>query len=182
MSLKVTVSFEDTFLPNTLEADFTGMSFISPQKDGSEVELFISIKPHPDPELPNVFNLGFGPSDGKGSFQDDVRLRHADIDKVFSTVLFLSFLFLQENPHFTIGLDGSNDSRAILYHLMFKSNEKYFNDYFISIGVDWYVRIFRDDTYEQDEYGYYIKRPRPEPFDYTRTRHDLYRYYMFRLQ
>lgn len=182
MSLKVTINFENTYPPTYIAADFSQMRFISRQRDGSQAELLVAIKQHPDPELPNVFNLGFGPPDGDGNFQDDVKLRHMDNDKVFSTILFLSLLFLQENPHLTIGLDGSDDSRATLYHLMFKSNRLYLDEYFIPIGVDWYVRIFRDNTYEQDEKGFYIKRPRPEPFDYERNRHDLYRYYMFRLK
>ncbi|RZM29142.1 MAG: hypothetical protein EOO88_06125 [Pedobacter sp.] len=182
MSLKVTVNFDDTYPPIIIEPDFTEMSFISPQKTGTDVELFACIKPHPDQELPNVFNLGFGPPDGNGGFKDNVKLSHSNNDKVFSTVLFLALLFLEKNPHLTIGLDGSDDSRATLYHLMFKSNKEYLNDFFIPIGVDWYVRIFRDNTYEQDEEGHYIKRPRPEPFNYERTRHDLYRYYMFRLK
>lgn len=182
MSLKVKINFEDTYPPINIEPDFSEMSFISAQKDGTNREIFVSIKPHSDAELPNVYNLGFGPPDGHRSFLDDVKLRHADNDKVFSTVLFHAFLFLQENLNLTIGLDGSDDSRATLYHLMFKSNKDYIDDFFIPIGVDWYVRIFRDNTYEQDENGYYIKRPRPEPFDYDRTRHDLYRYYMFSLK
>lgn len=182
MSLKVIINFEDTYLPINLEPDFSEMSFISPQKDGTNRELFVFVNPHPDAELPNVYNLGFGPPDGYGGFHDDVKLRHADHDKVFSTVLFHALLFLQENPNLTIGLDGSDDSRATLYHLMFKSNREYLDDFFIPIGVDWYVRIFRDNTYEQDEHGYFIKRPRPEPFNYERTRHDLYRYYMFRIK
>lgn len=182
MSLMITINFEDTYPPIDIQPDFSEMKFISPQKDGTDVELLVSIKPHPDPELPNVYNLGFGPPDSNGEFLDDVKLYHLNNNKVFSTVLFLAFLFLQENNNMTIGLDGSNNTRATLYQMMFKSNKTYLSDFFIAIGVDWYVRIFRDDTYEQDELGHFIKRPRPEPFSYERTRHDLYRYYMFRLK
>jgi hypothetical protein len=182
MSLQVTINFEDTYEPLSIEADFSKMSFNSPQKNGSNIELFVFIERHPDPELPNVYNLGFGPSDGNGAFSDATTLRHFDNSKVFSTVLFHSLLFLQTNPHLTIGLDGSNDTRAMLYHLMFKSNRYYLEEYFTAIGVDWYVRIFRDNSYEQDEDGFFIKRPRPELFNYERSRHDLYRYYMFKLK
>jgi len=182
MSLKITINFEDTYPPTDIQPDFAEMKFISPQKDGTNVELLVSIKPHPDPELPNVYNLGFGPLDGNDSFLDNVKLLHINNNKVLSTVLFLALLFLKENPKLTIGLDGSNDTRATLYQMMFKSNRNYLKDFFIANGVDWYVRIFRNDTYEQDKHGNYIKRPRPEPFNYDRTRHDLYRYYMFRLK
>jgi len=180
MSLNININFEDIYTPIDIMQDFSEMTFISPQKDGTDVELLVFIKPHPDPELPNVYNLGFGPPDGNSQFLDNVKLYHLNNNKVFSTVLFLAFSFLEENPHLTIGLDGSNDTRATLYHLIFKFNKEYIHDFFTAIGVDWYVRIFRDNTYEADEDGFFIKRPRPELFDYERTRHDLYSYYMFR--
>jgi hypothetical protein len=182
MSLKVIINFKDTYPPVNIGLDFLEMRFISPQKDGANRELLVSLKPHSDPELPNVINLGFGPPDDHGGFDDHVKLRHADIHKVFSTVIFHALTFLEINPDLTIGLDGSDDSRATLYQLMFKFNREYLENYFFPIGVDYYVRIFRDNSYEQDEDGYYIKRPKAEPFNYTRNRHDLYRYYMFRIK
>lgn len=70
------------------------------------------------------------------------------------------------HPGLTLGIDGSDDLRAALYHGMFRSNKKYLSPIFNPIGVDWYVRIFRDGRYEQDENGYYIAKPKPEAFDY----------------
>jgi hypothetical protein len=96
MSLKVIINFEDTYQPIHIEPDFSEMSFISPQKDGSSTELLVFIKPHPDAELPNVYNLGFGPPNGEGSFHDDIKLRHADNSKVFSTVLFHALYFYRK--------------------------------------------------------------------------------------
>ena len=178
----ITINFEDTYDPIGMDPDLCEMRFISPQKAGADRELLLKITPHPNPFLPNVYNLGFGPPGGKGGFLDDVRLKHADVGKVFSTVLFHALTFLQASPHLTIGIDGSNDVRATLYHQMIKRNRDYLEDVFVVIGVDWYVRVFRDWTVEQDDNGHLLPKPRPELFDYERERHDLYRYYMFRLR
>jgi hypothetical protein len=180
--MQIHINFEETYQPLTLSDDLMEMTFASQLTGGESVQLVVQITPHPDPLLPDVYNLGFGPPDGKGGFDDNVRLKHVDIDKVFSTVLFHALSFLEVNPQLTIGLDGSDDLRARLYHSMFKSNRLYLDEFFIAIGVDWYVRIFRNETYEQDASGNYIAKPRPEPFDYARQNRDLYRYYMFRLK
>ena len=180
--MPVTIDFAETYPPETLADDLSEMTFISPQKDGSGQILMVQIAPHPDPLLPNVYNLGFGPPGGNGSFIDNVRLRHADIDKVFSTVLFHALTFLGDHRDLTIGVDGSDDLRARLYHGMFKSNKQYLSEHFIPIGVDWYVRYFRNGDYEKDKNGEPLPKPRPEPFDYDRDNNDLYRYYMFRLK
>ncbi len=144
--------------------------------------IFVKIEPLHNTYLPNVYNLGFGPPDGKGGFHDDVRLKHADVGKVFSTVLFHSLTFLEDDPKLTIGIDGSDDLRATLYQMMFKTNKEYLDEFFVPLGVDYYVRIFRDGSYEHDELGNYISKPRAEQFDYNRSRHDLYRFYLFRLK
>jgi hypothetical protein len=180
--MQVTINFDQIYPPLKLVDTLTEMTFEAPQVDGSTQEIFILIGPHPDPLLPDVFNLGFGPPDGRGGFKDNVKLRHLNLDKVFSTVLFLGLTFLQQNPTLTVGIDGSDDFRARLYHRMYKYNREYLSNYFTAIGVDWYVRIFRNGDYEKDDDGHAIAKPRPESFDYARENKDLYRYYMFRLK
>ncbi len=178
----ITINFEDTYEPISIESDLSQMTFNSPQANGAIKIILVKIDSHPDKYLPNVYNLGFGPPNGKGGFQDSLKLKHLNSNKVFSTVLFHALTFLEENSEMTIGVDGSDDTRATLYHLMFKFNREYLSEFFKAIGVDWYVRIFRDGSYEADKLGNYIAKPRPELFDYVRTRHDLYRYYMFSLR
>jgi len=129
-----------------------------------------------------VFNLGFGPSDGHGSFLDDISLRHADRDKVFSTIMVLALSFLQANPDHIIGLDGSNDARARIYHQMFRSNVPQLGAYFETIGLDYYVKQLRSGDLEADENGDYVYAPFPQPFDYSRSSNQLYRYYIFFLK
>jgi len=59
-----------------------------------------------------VYNLGFGPPDGAGSFSDTVSLSHSNPAKVFSTVILVAIAFLERNPSLAIGIDGSDDRRA----------------------------------------------------------------------
>jgi hypothetical protein len=180
--MDIVINFEETYDPVKIESDFSELAFISPQKDGSNELIVVQIEPLNNSDLPNVFNLGFGPPDGNGRFRDDVRLKHTDVPKVFSTVLFHSLNFLTENPKLILGIDGSDDLRATLYQMMFKTNREYLGEFFVPLGVDYYVRIFRNGNYEQDQLGNYISKPRAEQFNYDRSRHDLYRYYLFRLK
>ncbi|MCX2477669.1 hypothetical protein OQY15_01125 [Pedobacter sp. MC2016-15] len=180
--MSITINFDDIYEPASLSDDFSQMSFNAPQFDGSDLELLVTITQHHDEQLLGVYNLAFGPKDENGEPDDQIRLKHQNIDKVFSTIILNALSFLQLNPELKIGIDGSDDLRARLYHGMFKSNREYLQESVLAIGVDWYVRIFRDYTYEQDEIGNFIARPRPEPFNYERENRDLYRYYMLRLK
>lgn len=100
---------------------------------------------------------------------------------MFSTIMLFVLAFLDENPHVTIGLDGSDDIRAYMYHRMFLTNKAYFANYFFTLGVDWFVRLLRNGKIELDSDGAPFFKPKPEPFDYRRSANDLYRYYMFHL-
>lgn len=92
-----------------------------------------------------------------------------------------SLTFLKDNPNATIGIDGSDDLRANLYHRMFRYNYKDLQDFIVIIGVDWYVRLLRNGNIELDSDGLAFFKPKPEPFDFQRKSNDLYRYYMFNL-
>ena len=66
---------------------------------------------------------------------------------------------------------------------MFVTNRKRLNEFFVTIGVDWYVKLLRNQIeIERRKDGTPFFKPRPELFDYNRTRHDLYRYYMYQLK
>lgn len=110
-----------------------------------------------------------------------IKLNHLKNGKVFSTILLFALSFLQKNKSANIGVDGSNDARAYLYHRMFFTNKEYLSEFLIPIGVDWYVRMLRDGTVEKDPDGFVFFKPKPEPLDYKRSMKDLYRYYMFYL-
>jgi hypothetical protein len=110
LQLMIVINFEETFEPASIENDLSRMTFNSPQTNGTNELILVKIDAHPDPHLPKVFNLGFGPPDGNGNFRDNLRLKHVENKKVYSTVLFHGLTFLQVNPDLTLGIDGSEIS------------------------------------------------------------------------
>jgi hypothetical protein len=177
----IKIDFNNTYDPIEVKEDLTSMLFYSELKNEDNILLKVSIKELNYSLLPNVYNLSFGTIDENNRINDKVKLHHKDSDKVFSTIMLFTLMFLQENPYITIGLDGSNDVRAYMYHRMFVTNYDYLKDYFFAIGVDWYVKLLRNGKMEVDEKENYFFKPKPEPFDYERKSRDLYRYYMFYL-
>jgi len=177
----IKINFEDTIVPLYVSSDFTEFRFISNLKDRTSIELQVQITKHPDVFLPEVYNLAFGPLGLDGQIDDSIRLHHDNKNKVFSTIILFAIIFLQENKDKSIGIDGSNDTRAYLYHRMFESNYEELSEFLITIGVDWYVKLLRCNDVERDEEGNPLFKPRPEPFDIERKSSNLYRYYIFSL-
>jgi hypothetical protein len=178
----IKINFEDTYDLIEVAPDFSYATFNSIDAGGDDVLLKVQILPLGDPLLPNVCNLSFGPQNDDGEINDEAKIHHQDTNRMFSTILLFSLAFLQEYPKITIGLDGSNDVRAYLYHRMFLSNREYLGEYFVAIGVDWHVRLLRNGKIEVDVNGKPFFKPRPEPFDFQRDAKDLYRYYMYHLR
>ncbi|WP_409014530.1 MULTISPECIES: DUF6934 family protein [Dyadobacter] len=177
----VTINLDDTYNAEaaSLDRNVSVMTFLSPQRNGIPVMIQVQIQPHPDEHLPSVYNLAMGPLDEDGEIDDHARLKHANSDKFFSTIILFCVAFLDEYPDLIIGLDGSDDLRATLYHSMITSNRQHLSEYFVCVGVDWYVKLLRNrEEIERKPNGDPYFKPRPEPFDFTRTRSDLYRYYL----
>ena len=181
----ITIKLEDTFtlLSAVINKNISITEFYSPQKGGVPALIRVVIAPHPDPLLANVYNLAMGPPVGTSDIDDTVLLKHNNSNKVFSTAILFALTFLSDFPETIIGLDGTNDLRATLYHSMFKVNRANLGEYFNTIGVDWYVKLLRNQVdIERRHDGSAFFKPRPERFDYNRNRDDLYRYYMFELK
>lgn len=178
----IKIDLNNTYDPKYVSEDFSYFIFESTLVNETLIELHVVIEQHSDPHLPNVYNLGFGPSDGNGSFDDKFKGRHKDANKLFSSVLLYGILFLQQNKEFSIGIDGSDDIRAYLYHRMFRYNISELNELLSIVGVDWYVKLLRNKTdIERDANGNPFFKPRPEAFDTERDPNDLYRYYIYKL-
>ncbi|MCW3111025.1 MAG: hypothetical protein JWQ09_5531 [Segetibacter sp.] len=177
----IIINFEETYEPMEVAEDFSFMTFNTVDKHGATVLIKIEIKPLENSLLSNVSNLAFGPLNADDIINDAAKIPHENPSKGFSTILLFCLAYLNQFPRRTIGLDGSNEVRAYLYHRMFLTNKDYLEEYFVSIGVDWYVRLLRSGDVERDADGHPHFKPKPEPFDYARIR-DLYRYYMFHLR
>jgi hypothetical protein len=162
----------------SLDRDNSLMEFLSPQKDGTTSLIRVEIKHYPDPLLPTVCNLAMGPLTEDGRIDDQIRLKHLDRSIVYSTLVFCMLLFLKRYPDLTVGLDGSNDLRAAIYHGIFLFNRNHLDEDLIPFGIDWYVRLLRNgEDVERRTDGTPFFKPISERFDYKRSRHDLYRYY-----
>ena len=94
--------------------------------------------------MPNVHNLAFGPLDENKDIDDIVKLQHKDHSKVFSTIVFEAFTFLNEHRNKFVGIDGSTTSRAYMYYRCIQNNYDYLTSYFSIYGVNYYARIFRN--------------------------------------
>ncbi|WP_131537050.1 DUF6934 family protein [Pedobacter nototheniae] len=157
--------------------------FDAPQTNGEPIPIHVKLSLHPDPFLSNVYNLCLGPVDENGAIDDKIRLKHHDVSKVLSTAIFVAYYFLNDKQDSIIGLDGSDDIRANLYHSMFILNKELMSDFFVCVGVDWYVKLLRNKIdVERDGQGNPLFKPIIEPFDYSRDRKQLYGYYMFSLK
>lgn len=180
----IKINFDEIYEIEYASDDLSVFSFQTITKSGNQIELFVQISKHKDPLLPRVFNLGFGPLDSMGEIDDRIILKHENLSKVFSTVVLCAITFLDcRESGISIGIDGSNDARAYLYHRMFCLNHQNLVKLINAVGVDWYVRLLRNGTdIERDDEDYPLFKPRPEPFDLNRPSKDLYRYYMFSLK
>lgn len=175
------LDFTNTYLPELVSPDLSQAVFISEDKKGQPVRIKSIISPHPLEVLKDVYNFGFGVENEDGTIDDKIIVRHKDPAKLMSSVMFHAFTYLRNNKNQILGIDGSNDVRARLYHRMIKSNQDYLTAFFKIQGVDWYVRLLRNGEVELDPSGNPFFKPRPEEFDFNRESFDLYRYYTFYL-
>jgi hypothetical protein len=178
----VKINFEETYELIAIASNLRGATFHSYDKNGNPILLKITVEPVQNPFMPNTYNLSFGPLTNDGKIDDLIRVFHQSLNKLFSTIILFCLKFLQKNPEVTIGLDGSSDTRAYLYHRMFCSNKDYLEEYFVALGIDWFLRLLRNGDYERHANGSVFFKPRPETFDYYRPARDLYRYYAFHLK
>lgn len=181
----IEIDLENTYEIDKINKDLSACTFCTEIKNGNKVELHISILKNPDEHLKGIYNLAFGPLNKEGEIDDKVIVEHLNIQKVFSTVLMIAITFLELNKEkkYKIGIDGSNDTRAYLYHRMFKKNYKMFSEFLIIGGADWYVKLLRyKNDIERDSEGYPYFKPILETFDLHKKSTELYRYYYFELK
>lgn len=179
----VKINLENTYQAKSVSENLDYFIFDSELDNEDKVELHVLITEHPDEYLKNVFNLGFGPLDENGDIDDKQKLKHKDVSKLFSTLILFGISFLNENKQCFIGIDGSDDLRAYFYHRMFRYNLDDLKEILTIVGVDWYVKLLRNQTdIERDSNNLPLFKPRPELFDTERDAKDLYRYYMYNLK
>ncbi len=156
----VKIDFENCYEIELLSENFGFCKFDSITADNKTVSLGIKISDTSHDLLPDVYNLAFGKIE-EDSIDDNIRIKHKDVSKTFSTIIFTaySFLTIEENENKYLGVDGSNLTRAIMYYRCIQNNFDYLNQFFIISGVNYYIRILRPDQNN----GAYI----PDPSDWV---------------
>lgn len=165
--------------------DFNTSTFRTELADGSTIPLQIKISSKAHELSKNVFNLAFGPLGRNGQIDDAIELEHRDYSKVFSTILSEAHTYLLNNPEHSLGIDGSDNRRAYLYHRLIKGNFEYLSKYFNLYGMKYYVRISRfgkqqyDNPFDFKDVHSKLMPLEKEAFMNTES---LYNYYVFKLK
>lgn len=179
MALNIKIDFDNRYLVYLLN-DLNSV-FDTELRDGTSIKLGIKISAKEHPLMADVYNLAFGPVNKSNQIDDQVKLAHKDHSKVFSTIVFEGLSFLTAHPDKFLGIDGSNTARAYMYYRCVQNNFDYLTRYFEVYGVNFFVRVLRDDCYDYENEDF-LTIPTPiekgEAIKITR----LYNYFIFKLR
>lgn len=180
MALNIKIDLQNVYPVRFIDA-LNYSVFDTELKDGTSISLGIKISQTEHPLMADVYNLAFGPVNRFNLIDDQIKLTHKDHSKVFSTIVFEGGTFLTEHPDKFLGIDGSNTARAYMYYRCIQNNFDYLTSYFEIYGVNFFVRILRDDVYEYENEDF-LTMPKPiekgESLKVTR----LYNYFIFRIK
>lgn len=184
MAKGVQIDFEQTIEFDEISSDLRIGIFPTELVDGSVTQLKVEISNEVDELIPNVYNLAFGPMDARGEIDDKAQLEHKNYSAVFSTILFEGLSYLNSNPDHFLGVDGSSNSRAILYWRYLQQNFDYLNNYFRFFGVKYYVRISRFGKRQyENPFDFEDILPYADPIVKTNSwPAQMYNYFVFRLK
>jgi hypothetical protein len=156
MAVPVILNFDGSYKVEKASDDLKTGYFTTGLQEGGEESLKIEISKTPHELMPSVYNLGFGPVTPECRINDKAVLSHRDYSKGFSTILFIGYRYMVKNPGHMLGIDGSDNRRAVLYFRMVLRNYDYLSNYFEIFGLKYYVRMTR-----------FGKRQYDNPFDFS---------------
>lgn len=145
------------------------------------IPIGIHISDEAHPILPNVYNLSFGPVNALNQIDDKIKLAHENHSKLFSTIVFTATTFLEKKPTTFLGIDGSTNARAYMYYRCIQNNYDYLNKYLNIYGVNYYIRVFREEeksssTYEKEDF---VALPHAITKESSLRYKKLYNYFIF---
>lgn len=185
MATAPTIDFDNLYEIGNISTDLRESDFTTSLKNGKAVPLSVRISNQSHALLPNVYNLAFGPLNGKGRINDKVELTHTDYSKVFSTILFTAYAYLKANPGHYLGIDGSDNARAYYYYRALQRNFNYLDKHFRMFGIKYYVRITRFGKTQYDN-PFDFEDIMPYPFRITKaypvSQDQMYNYFIFNLR
>jgi len=164
MANTIKINFDDVYDINTVSYEMKSASFDTELADGGKKKLMVEISDQAHELMPNVYNLAFGPLKANGKIDDKAQIKHRDYSKAFSTILLHARAYLANNPGHYLGIDGSNNSRAMLYYKIILDNFEYLSNYFNIGAVKYYVRITRLGKHQYEN-----------PFDFQDIKPDAVR-------
>jgi hypothetical protein len=184
MAKGVKIDFDTTIDFDEISTDLRIGIFPTELANGRIVPLKVEISNEEDDLIPNVYNLAFGPMDDRGELNDAAQLEHKNYSSVFSTILFGGLTYLKTNPEHFLGVDGSSNSRALLYWRYLQQNFNYLNQFFRFFGIKYYVRISRFGKRQYDNpFDFEDILPYADPITKTNQWPDqMYNYFIFRLK
>src|SRR5690348_14655404 len=104
--INIDLNLEDTYEINVLSNDLSKFSFNSPTNGASEYEeIQVEIERTRNSFLNEFLNLAFGPLDENGVINDFASVKHKDVSKALSTVLFCGLSYLETFKNVYIGID-----------------------------------------------------------------------------
>jgi len=145
MALNIKVNLDNHYELQLADGDLRYSIFESALTNGNTSRLGIKISSEQHPYMPNVHNLALGPVNEKNEIDDYIKLTHQDHSKVFSTIVLAGFTFLNNHKDKYLGIDGSDTSRAYMYYRCIQNNFEYLNTLFNIFGVNYYLRVLRDE-------------------------------------
>ncbi|UPK68652.1 DUF6934 family protein [Chitinophaga filiformis] len=183
MASIVKINFDDVYDINTTSRGMKSILFDTELANGGKKELMVAISDQAHELMPNVYNLAFGPLNAGGKIDDKAQIKHKNYSKAFSTILSHARAYLTSNPNHYLGIDGSNNSRALLYYRTILNNFDYLSRHFEIGALKYYVRITRFGKC-QYENPFDFEDVKPDVVRITKDspRHPefLYNYFIFR--
>lgn len=150
MALNIKIDFENRYELLSTDNDLRYSIFESILTNGNISRLGIKISSEAHPYMSDVYNLAFGPVNEKNEIDDHIKLPHQDHSKVFSTIVLAGLTFLTRHKDKYLGIDGSDTRRAYMYYRCIQNNFEYLNSLFTIYGVNYYLRVLRDESTDYD--------------------------------
>ncbi|MBO9565686.1 MAG: hypothetical protein J7621_23120 [Niastella sp.] len=178
MALNIKVNLDNHYELQSTDDDFRYSIFESTLTDGKVSRLGVKISSEQHPFMPDVYNLAFGPVNEKNEIDDRIKLTHQDHSKVFSTIVLAGLTFLTKHKDKYLGIDGSDTRRAYMYYRCIQNNFEYLNSLFTVYGVNYYLRILRDESTDYNQKDF-LAIPKVIEKGETLPPTKLYNYFIF---
>ncbi|MDB5122383.1 MAG: hypothetical protein JWP94_512 [Mucilaginibacter sp.] len=192
MGIDIILDLQNCY-PLTVRKNKKSYRFQALLENGENKQLFVLVDDNPHRDLPDVYNLAYGPAGNSESDTEKIKDKDTigldDVSKVFSTILSCGLTFLESCPGTFLGIDGSDHKRSCLFHRVVHNNFDYLDQYFQIYGVKFYARLLRFNGRAVEGSSEYLIDPcdmKTEPVRIRKNNRvdtdNLYNYFIFKLK